>query len=77
MSRREDDAVAVGPCGGAGRVSEDVLPEGVGGWRESHGSTGVTAVCLFDGVDGEEADGVYRAPSDIAVVGGFGEGLGV
>ena len=53
------------------------MPEGVGGGSEAHRSAGVAAVGLFDGVDGEEADGVDGAPSDIAVDGGFGEGLGV
>ena len=73
MACRKDYAVSVCPCGSAGSVAEDVLPESVGGRCETHRSTGVAAVGLFDGVNGEEAYGVDGAPSDIAVDGGFGE----
>ena len=77
MACRKDYAVSVCPCGSSGSVAEDVVPESIGGGSEPHRSTGVAAVGLFDGVNGEEAYGVDGPPSDIAVDGGIGEVMGV
>ena len=60
MACGKDYTVSVGPRGGAGSVAEEVMPEGVSGGREAHRSAGVTAVGLFDGVDGEEAFRSWR-----------------
>ena len=72
MAGGEHDAIPVGPVGRPGSVFQGMLPQGVCGWSESHRCTGVSAVGLLDGVDGEEANGIYRPPRDIAADGGFG-----
>ena len=77
MSRREDHSISICPVRRARGVFQCVLPQGVCGGCQAHWCTWVAAVRLFDGVDGEKADGVDGSPCDIAVDGGFGEGLGV
>ena len=52
MACGQNDAVSVSPCGGAGSVSEDVVPERVGGGCEAHRSAWVSTVGLFNSVDG-------------------------
>ena len=55
---REDEAIAVDPLGVGGIVLHELVVEQIGDGGAAEGCAGVAGVGFFNGVDGEEAEGV-------------------